>query len=261
MENEIYGSNVVTGSIEDAAGQTVQITNNGKQEDVAVKDLKGGEDKKKEQSKDAATSETDTDTQADETKENDAVVEDLKKDIEKHEKTVSDVEAKLSEKGVDFAAIKAEYDANQELSDETYAALDKAGYSKDTVDMLLEGLQSVASKFANAVVDHAGGKRAFKGIQDFVKSEGQKSIDIFNKVMNSADYEQVAMFVDGIKARMALKHGTNTSLTLGQPTPTTAVQGFASKGEMVAAMSDPKYRTDSAYRAQVQQKVINSTIL
>jgi hypothetical protein len=41
----------------------------------------------------------------------------------------------------------------------------------------------------------------------------------------------------------------------------TAPGGFESVAQVVAAMSDPRYKIDPAYRAQVERKIANSTVI
>lgn len=36
-------------------------------------------------------------------------------------------------------------------------------------------------------------------------------------------------------------------------------EGFTNQAEMIKAMSDPRYRSDAAYRQMVEQKVIDSS--
>lgn len=243
MEDNIYGVGAVTGSIEDAQKQTIEIMDGGQKTVVTKEEVTAPP--KDDQSV--------TEEKKPETKDEDPHKE-LKEGIERNEKLK---EEGFKAKGLDFEAIRTEFDTKGELSAETYQTLDKAGYPQDVVNAIISGMQATATQFANTVYSHVGGEDNFKGIQEFVTAQGQKAIDNFNKVVNSKDIDLVLMTMDGLKAQMSLKYGTNTKNILGN-TQTKATKGFASKAEMVAAMSDPKYAKDPAYRAEVQSRVVSS---
>ena len=46
-----------------------------------------------------------------------------------------------------------------------------------------------------------------------------------------------------------------TKATQAKPQNPQRAEGFASRDEMVKAMSDSRYRTDAAFRSQVEQRV------
>ncbi len=253
MEDNIYGAGAVTGSIEDAQKQTIEIMNAG-QKTVVTKDEVTADNKNDQEVKDDKEEVKGGDEEKGSKHETEDPNQEIKDGIEKIEKLK---EEGFKAKGLDFEAIRSEFDTNGTLSEQTYKTLEEAGYPKGAVDAIISGIQATATQFVNTVYSHVGGEEQFKGIQEFVKAQGQKAIDNFNKVVNSKDIDLVLMTMDGIKAQMSLKYGTNTKNILGG-TQTKSVKGFASKAEMVAAMSDPKYAKDPAYRAEVQSRVVSS---
>ena len=259
--DNIYGDNAITGSIEDAAPEAINITVDGSTEDVAVTDTQKGGEENADKADEQKTADDVKDAADDTDEETGSTEEALNKEVEKHDKSVKEISDKLSAKGIDFEAVKAEFDKNLELSDDTYSSLEKAGYPKNAVDLIISGMQATAEKFVNAVHTHAGGKEKFEAIQSFVKAQGDKEVAAFNRVMQCKDIGQINMFVDGIKAQMSLKHGTNNNIILGGNTSSAGTDAFRSTGEIVAAMADRRYQTDSAYRADVQRRVIASNVI
>lgn len=249
MTETLYGENAVTGTVEDAKQPAIEIIDNGQKqtlpkEAVAQNDPKG---KLQDPPTESAAAE------------NAAKEEDPHKDLkDKLLQNETLKEEGFKAKGLDFEAIRTEFDQKGELTEETYQKLEKAGYPKGAVDAIIRGLEATTTQFVNTVYQHVGGEEAFQAIQEYVKAQGQKAVESFNRVVNSKDIDLILLAMDGLKAQMTLKQGTNTQHILGNKGAAQSMTGFASKAEMVAAMSDPKYQKDPAYRQMVQNKVIMS---
>lgn len=173
--------------------------------------------------------------------------------------SMEDAKKTLSEKGVDYAALEAEYNEKGELSEASYAALKEAGYDKEVVDMVIAGWQAKADNFFNAVVDGAGGADEYGKIQQFVVGQGEGAVKAFNSIMEQGDLNTINAYVAGIKAQMVAKYGTSNPTLTGKGV-TNAVQGFADQAEMVKAMSDPRYNRDAKYTKEVEARVAMSKI-
>lgn len=248
----LYPPNATTGNEEDAAKAAAENV------DITVDGGKVTTEQQQEQTQQPQEQPT---TAEDKAKAAEAAVE-------KHDKSVGEIKTALESKGVDFDAIRQEFDENLKLSDSTYDKLKTAGYPKEAVDFILAGIRATADAFVSAAHAHVGGADAFKSIQDFVVSQGDAAIDTFNSVMGSKDIRLVNSYVDGLRAQMTLVQGSTGSTLLtgsaGANTNTGGAQqsgAFQSDAEMVAAMSDPRYTNDPAYRKAVQQKVLASTAI
>lgn len=164
----------------------------------------------------------------------------------------------LQSKSVNYSELEAEYEKNGELSEDSYAKLEKAGYGKDFVKMVIAGWEAKADAFVNKVIDNAGGKAEFEHIQKFVSEQGKGAVDAFNEIIENSSLSVVSAYINGIKAQMVTKYGTSNP-SLGGSTATNGVAGFQSSAEMVKAMSDPRYGNDAKYTHEVEQKVAKAT--
>ena len=248
QQDSLYPPNSITGSEADAAEQhAVEFINDGKKETLT----QGTPPQQQEEQQQQETQEQQ--------------LADVDKAIEQHDKSIADIKGALESKGVDFDAIREEYDENLELSADTYKNLEKAGYPKEAVDLMLSGIQATVNQFVDAVYTHVGGEANFRSIQDFVSAQGDAEVSTFDSIMGCKNIHVVNSYLDGIKARMTLAHGSmgNTLITGGASAGgggnTGAAPAFQSDAEMVAAMSDPRYTKDAAYRRQVQQRVLASS--
>jgi hypothetical protein len=76
--------------------------------------------------------------------------------------------------------------------------------------------------------------------------------------MVGGNLEQAKMAVKGLQARFSSSEGNEPALLTGSAGPSDGV--FRSTSELVEAMSNPKYKTDPAYRADVEIKLGRSSI-
>lgn len=173
--------------------------------------------------------------------------------------SMDDAKKTLTEKGIDYAALEAEYNDKGELSAESYALLQEAGYDKAVVDAVIAGWQAKADNFFNAVIENAGGNDEYTKIQNFVVGQGEGAVKAFNSIMEQGDLNTINAYVAGIKAQMVAKYGTSNPTLTGSGV-TNSVQGFADQAEMVKAMSDRRYGRDAKYTKEVEARVALSNI-
>lgn len=255
---ELYGSNAVTGSADDALkGRDVEIKSSTTttfstktEEEVLSSNQEGDQEASKEGDK-----ETEVDKQQQEELNPEQQLEqEIKQQIEAEEEIKKD----LDSKGVNFDALAKEYEANGTLSESTFEQLAKAGYPKSVVDAYIAGLEATSAKFEQQVLGFAGGKEEFSKMTDFVKSLGQPYVNAFNKTIESGDMTQIKVAIEGFKAQMTAKHGTSKRTIMGKGEATTGVTGFSSKAEMIKAMSDPRYGRDTKYTKEVEAKTLRT---
>jgi hypothetical protein len=90
-------------------------------------------------------------------------------------------------------------------------------------------------------------------VQNFPKSD----IEAFDSIIDSGDMTQIAMAVDAVAKRYYDANGIDGNLVQGRAAPNKA-QSYRSQAELIAAMNDPRYDTDPAYRNDVMQKLEQS---
>ncbi len=197
-------------------------------------------------------------TTADEkdTKEEDTPAEE-QEDYQKAKGEIESAKNELEGKGIDYAALEAEYNEKGELSEDSYKLLEEKGYPKVLVEAAIAGWQAKADAFANKIIEDAGGINEYKRIQKFVQSQGKGAVDAFNAIVNKDDLSVVSSYIAGVKAQMVAKHGT-ANPTLGGSGNVGKSKGYADADEMIKAMSDPRYGKDPNYMQEVERKVAAS---
>jgi plasmid maintenance system antidote protein VapI len=145
-----------------------------------------------------------------------------------------------------------------ELSSESYAELEKAGYDRQTVDNYIAGQQAIAERMVTELTGVVGGSDELLVLMDWADTNlGGAEKEAYNKVINAGDVEQSKLALTGLKAKYVAQMGQEPSVTVkANAVPKTAeVQGYASHAQVRAAMSDPRYETDEAYRVEVYRKL------
>lgn len=163
---------------------------------------------------------------------------------------------------VDVAKYTQEYYDNEgELSEESYADLEKRGFGKDLVDTFMAGIEALQTQRGEALHQIAGGKEAYDALVAYgAKNLNEAERAAFDAAVDQAiiegDRTSVSLLIPGIKARMQTEPNY---VEAGDAGNTGSIQPFANKTEMMEAMRDPRYRKDGQYVAQVQQRLAIST--
>lgn len=179
--------------------------------------------------------------------------EQLQQKTQQAQKALEAVGKDLQSKGVDIQALFDEVTSTGKLSDASYETLEKAGRTRAEVDTLLAGQAAIQNEFANNVLAYVGGKESFAALTELAP---QGTRDAFNRAATAGDLLTAKAILDGLQAQRTLKLGTKNPQLKGTPAKVAStVQGYATRAEMVAAMSDRRYSTDASYRAQVEAKV------
>lgn len=172
-----------------------------------------------------------------------------------------DVAEKLDEVGLNFDAFSEEFLETGTLSDEAYQALEEANIPKEFVDSWLQGQQTIVEQTRNEVFQSVGGEEKYTQMIQWASNNlPQSEIDAFNASVETGD-KGLAMFaVQGLMARYQTTNGVEPQLVQGQAS--SSVGGaYQSVAEVKAAMSDPRYHVDSAYRKSVAEKLARSNVL
>ncbi len=87
----------------------------------------------------------------------------------------------------------------------------------------------------------------------------QNSQQAFDSIVNTGSVDAIKLAVSGIKAQMEESVGYDGRMLSGKP-PRASGDTFRSQAEVVAAMSDPRYERDPAYRQDLIEKLDRSDI-
>ena len=194
--------------------------------------------------------ETNNEEKADESK----VVEDT---IKATKESVEEATKTLSEKGIDYGALTTEYEEKGALSEDTYKKLADAGYPKAVVDTYIRGIEAANEAFVNSVYTVAGGKDEYDKLSNYIQSKGKNAIEGFNDALMNGSLSTVKMLINGFKAEMTLRNGTQKASVLGSGSPA-GTSGFANEADMDKAMDDPRYGVDEEYTKQVTKRLSKS---
>lgn len=165
----------------------------------------------------------------------------------------------LKARGIDFDALSNEYDEKGELSPESYAKLEKAGYPRQVVDAYVNGLEAMASRFVNQVQEMAGGAKGYEQLSRFISTQPQSVIDGFNQAISSGNLNQIQLTINGLMSQMRNTYGTaNPTLMSGQAGATQG--GYTTVEQMTKDMADPRYQKDPKFTREVMYKIQNGTI-
>ena len=146
------------------------------------------------------------------------------------------------------------YDENGSISEEHYTQFEANGISREVVDRYVNGIQATADAESAALMGTIGGQDNFEQMSSWMaESLPEAEVTAYNNVVEKGSNEEVAVLLQGMFARYKAASGAGTKQVQG--TVASAPAGFRSRGEVMAAMNNPQYRTDSAYRADVERKL------
>lgn len=252
-EESLYSEEAVTGSAEDALqGRDVEIRSTAT-EKVEVEEKESTPDETEKEETEQGKTEEDKPTE-------DSFEEEVAQTI----KADKDLEDDLKSKGIDFNAMGDEYVQNGELSAESYAKLEKAGYPKSVVDAYVKGMEATVEKFVNDVYTYAGGEDEYNKLAAFIANQNDGSAERFNALIEAGDVGNIKLAIDGFKSRMQSRNGYTGRSILGRSGTSANGSGsgmFATREEMVKAMSDPRYGRDRAYTEAVQKKTMQCNFI
>jgi hypothetical protein len=176
--------------------------------------------------------------------------------------------SRLDEAGIDFGEMNTRWQETGELTAEDYTSLGEAGFTKDMVDAYLSGLQYRAAQDSALSVQQIaeiknqyGGDKGYADMLEWAASNlSQDEVDGFNEIVNGNSMAATRMAIAGLHARYTAVEGREPKL-LGGRTPRNSGEKFESTAQVVEAMSDPKYKSDPAYRRKVEEKLARSSIM
>lgn len=188
--------------------------------------------------------------------------EETPEDTDDGEETPEEQANKAVEKaGLDLDDLSSKYWENGKLDDSDYEALEKAGYPKHIVDQFIKGQEAQASLIEQQVFNTVGGEEDYKAMITWAGEElSPGEVKAFNKAVNSGDIDEVMAAVKGLNARYTASVGFEPTRQIKADGKGATAATYRSVAEMQRDMSDPRYRTDAAFRKDVEQKLARSNI-
>ena len=166
----------------------------------------------------------------------------------------------------------AEYwDNNQALSEDTIAKLGEMSGSDllsaylqaqqaNPVDQAPAEVKDLSAKDIADVKSVAGGDKEYGQLVQWAADNLDKSdVQSFDELISSGNVGAIKLAVTGMKAQYESVNGYEGTMLTGKP-PTTSKDVFRSQAEVVAAMGDPRYDKDPAYRQDLIEKLDRSNV-
>ena len=169
----------------------------------------------------------------------------------------------LEEVGIDAEDISNRFLENDEISEDDYSKLAEAGFSKQVVDLYLDGVRNagIAGEVdAEGIKESVGGDESYGQMVSWaMENLPAEDIQAFNKLTDTGDGPAIKLAVQGIYSQYNNAMGIEPNLVTGRasqsgPTP------FRSTNEVVTAMSDPRYGKDVTYTEDVQRRLGGSDV-
>ena len=113
---------------------------------------------------------------------------------------------------------------------------------------------------AEMLMDMVGGDKAYKSMIDWAgQNFSKEEVSMYDKVMESGNPDAIFFAVQALQARYNDNVGSDGQLLTGRGAENTD-DSFKSQAELVAAMSDPRYDRDPAYRQDLMRRLENSDV-
>ena len=200
-------------------------------------------------------------------KEEEVVEDDSTSDSAPDDSAPEEEEKSPVSKRVDFLKEASEeyYSNDNSLKPETLQKL-KEMPSEDLIDAYMEmqktnpvaKAQPLSDDAAKTIVDSVGGQDAYNDTlawaADNLKPE---EVAAYDNVVNSGNKDAIFFAVQALNQRYKDSVGFEGQRISGRA-PKQTIKGFRSNAELASAISDPRYRTDPAYRYDIEQKLAAS---
>lgn len=142
--------------------------------------------------------------------------------------------------------------------------------SKDLVDAYIEITKNnpqaataqqvdISDAEVNQIQNSVGGEGKYNDLVNWASNNlAQKEIDAFDNIINSGNATAIQLAVAGLKSQYENANGYEGRMLTGNSAPSSDV--YRSQAELVAAMGDPRYDNDPAYRQDVIEKLDRSDL-
>lgn len=185
------------------------------------------------------------------------------KEIENIEENINiQEETKVAEEQVlfDTSSYIKEYETYGKLSDESYEKIEKAGISRDIVDLYIDGQKAIIELHSQNLMKIVGGADEYKKMVSWAAenlSESEKNA--FNNAVDNSDFATATFAISGLNARYKNATNFNSGVRI-EADNSQYFDVYSSMAEMVKDVKDERYKSDEAFRLKVMQKAMRSSL-
>ena len=148
-----------------------------------------------------------------------------------------------------------EVQSTEDESESTAPAEEEETSSESEADV-----ETLSEAQAQELMDMVGGEKAYKSMLEWAGDNfGKEEVEMYDQVMESGNPNAIFFAVQALQSRYNDAVGSDGQLLTGRGAQNTD-DSFRSQAELVAAMSDPRYDRDPAYRADLMRRLENSDV-
>lgn len=148
-----------------------------------------------------------------------------------------------------------EVQSTEDESESTASTEEEETSSDDEADV-----ETLSEAQAQELMDMVGGEKAYKSMLEWAGDNfGKEEVEMYDQVMESGNPNAIFFAVQALQSRYNDSVGSDGQLLTGRGAQNTD-DSFKSQAELVAAMSDPRYDRDPAYRADLMRRLENSDV-
>ena len=190
---------------------------------------------------------------------------DAPEEVEYEEEELQE-EVEWSDAAVAIANAAGQYNETGEISDEMMQQLSQMS-SEELVQAYVEHFADdipapdLSVQEVNQIKNFAGGEDSYNELVGWAAENMDSSyLEAFNGLVDSGDLPTIQLAVAGLMATYQETNGYEGRMLSGTAAQDTSLPVFRSQAEVVAAMSDPRYDTDPAYRQDVYEALDRSNL-
>lgn len=154
---------------------------------------------------------------------------------------------------IELDKYREEFEKTGTLSEASLKSLEASGIKRDVAQGYV---QYVKQSTTQIDLSSVGGQEGFDAIANWAKANlSKEEIDVYNEALRSPGSK---FALDNLKAKFEAAVGSEPALLGGSKAAPGNV--FRSTAELTAAIGDPRYAKDPAYRQDVQEKLARSNL-
>jgi len=162
----------------------------------------------------------------------------------------------------DFSQFSQELQMTGDVSEESKQQMVDWGLPREIVEAHVEGQKAALQLEIQSVQNEVGGSEAYSQMIEWAgQNLDEADQTAFDQAVTQGGMEQMMFAVRSLKARWEASGGRSGNIIQGDTSAAQSYTGYRSLAELTAAMKDPRYRDDVAYRRDVETRLSNSDIL
>lgn len=142
------------------------------------------------------------------------------------------------------------------ISAEDFAAIEKAGLSKEQFSMMADAQKAIQLKNNDTLYNVVGGQKNYESLKSFAAEHlGDEEIDAYNQALRSGNMKVAEIAVLGLKAMHDRENGRKPQQRLtSDGIDQSVIAPYESQQALIKDLNSRQYRIDSEFRKQVDAR-------